>query len=262
MNMTNREYREHEGISRSELFTISKTPLHFKYEQEHKKEDTPSLQFGRALHKMILEPETFNQEFAVAPQVNLRTNAGKEEYNRFLLDNPGKEVIRQDDYYTILAMCDVAHQNELVMQLLKGEKEQSFFWTDPDTGEVCKCRPDCITEYEGQKYIVDYKTTDSCEDGHFERSCRKYGYGFQAGMYTEGVFQNTYEQYGFVFIAQEKKAPYAIRVYFCSPEFVAQGYDKFRELLGIYHECKENDNWYGYEGPYNTPSELMEDDYA
>ena len=35
-----------------------------------------------------------------------------------------------------------------------------------------------------RKFIVDYKTSDSCEDGHFERSCRQYGYKFgKTGMY-------------------------------------------------------------------------------
>lgn len=30
--MTNKEYRQAEGISRSELFKIKRSPLHFKYE--------------------------------------------------------------------------------------------------------------------------------------------------------------------------------------------------------------------------------------
>ena len=79
-------------------------------------------------------------------------------------------------------------------------------------------------------------------------------------MYTEGVFQNTFEQYRFAFVAQEKKPPYAVRVYICTPEFVQQGYDKFRELIGIYHQCKETGNWYGYEGPENMVTELLEED--
>lgn len=259
--MTDKEYREHEGISRSELFKISKSPLHFKYAKEHPAEsDSPSLLFGRAVHKYLLEPETFDSEFAVAPNVNKRTKAGKEEFARFMVENPGKEVITLDDFTKIQEMAMAVRKNPVAASLLKGTHEQTFFWTDSITGEKCKCRTDCITEFEGKKYIVDYKTTDSCEDGHFERSCRKYGYKFQAGMYTEGVFQNTLDQYGFVFVAQEKSAPYAVRVYFCTPEYVNQGYDQFREYLGVYHACKESGDWYGYEGPMNTVTELLEED--
>ncbi len=257
--MSQKAYREAEGISRSELFTISKTPLHFKYEQDNPKEDTKSLSFGRAAHKYILEKDDFFNDFAIEPVVDKRTKAGKEEFYAFEQSLGEKESISMEDYQKILQMYDAIQSNPVAVALLTGEHEKDFFWVDDLTGEKCKCRPDCLTQFEGKKYIVDYKTTDSCEDGHFERSCRKYGYKFQAGMYTEGVFQNTFEQYGFVFVAQEKAAPYAVRVYFCTPEFVAQGYDQFRQLIGIYHQCKTTGNWYGYEGPENLVTELLEE---
>ena len=112
---------------------------------------------------------------------------------------------------------------------------------------------------EGKPYIVDYKTTESCENGHFERSAQKYGYQFQAGMYCEGVFQNTFTEYGFAFVAQEKTPPYASRVYICDADYIKRGYDTFRELIGIYHDCKLSGKWYGYEGADNMPVPLLED---
>lgn len=260
--MSQKEYREAEGISRSELFKISRSPMHFKCALENP-EDSPSLAFGRALHKYVLEKEDFRNDFIILPEINRRTKAGKEEYERYQIEafNSEKELVSRNDMTVITAMREAVMAHPMAKALLDGEHEKDFFWTDTETGEKCKCRPDCLTEYNGGKYIVDYKSTDSCEDGHFERSCRKYGYKFQAGMYTEGVFQNTLEQYGFVFVAQEKNQPYAVRVYFCTPEFVAQGYDQFRELIGIYHDCKETGNWYGYEGAMNMPTELLEEDF-
>lgn len=258
--MTNREYREHIGISKSQLFKIAKSPYHFKYALDNPQEDTKALCFGRAAHKYILEKEDFFNEFAILPNVDRRTAAGKEVYAQFLLECEGKDVISADDFEIIQEMDKAIDAVPLARELLCGEHEQSFFWKDEVTGERCKCRPDCLTEYNDMKMITDYKTTDSCADGMFERSCRKYGYKLQAGMYTEGLFQNTFEQYGFAFVAQEKTAPYAVRVYICTPEYINQGYDQFRELLGIYHECKVNDNWYGYEGPFNAVTELLEED--
>jgi len=259
--LTNKEYRKHEGISKSQLFKITKSPLHFKHAIENPQADTKALLFGRAAHKYILENDGFFQEFIIAPEIDRRTKAGKEEYAQFIIDSEGKDVISYDEFEIIRHMADAIRNNPEASALLSGEYEQSFFWTDEATGEVCKCRPDCITEHGGMKYIVDYKTTDSCEDGHFERSCRKYGYKLQAGMYTEGLFQNTFEQYGFAFVAQEKAAPYAVRIYICTPEYIAQGYDQFRELIGIYHDCKATGKWYGYEGPMNLITELLEEDY-
>ena len=38
--------------------------------------------------------------------------------------------------------------------------------------------------------------------------------------------------------------------------FVRRGADLFRELIGIYHDCKKTGNWYGYLGPYNMINNL------
>ena len=246
--MTNQEYREAPGLSRSELFILNKSPLHFKYAQEHPEEETAALKFGTAVHTRILEPAEFLKRYFVRPKLDRRTREGREQYERWMMEGieSGKELLSDEDAQVIEEMAAMVESDPIARQLLSGEHEQSFFWEDPATGIKCKCRPDCLTEYKGTPYIVDYKTTDSCEDGHFERSCRKYGYKLQAGMYCEGLLQSTFVEHGFAFVAQEKKPPYAVRVYFCSPEFIGQGYDEFRTLLGLYNCCCKHNNWPGY----------------
>lgn len=259
-NLTNAEYRAMEGVSRSELNTIlQKTPMHFLYESTHPKEDTPSLLFGRAVHKAILEPETFSEEFIEGIKVDRRTKEGKEKYEKFLASVGNRDVISPDDMEVLRDMKAVIDHDVNASKFLNGIHEQSFFWTDEATGEKCKVRPDCITEIDGKTYLVDYKTTDSCAGKAFEYSVKKYGYKFQAGMYREGYFQNTFKDVGFVFVAQEKTAPYAVRVYVCSEEFINEGYNLFRQAIGTYHECKVNNHYWGYEGPNNEISELLEE---
>jgi len=232
------------AVRRSALWEIRKSPAHYKYAVENPKEPTPALTFGIAAHKYILEPEDFWNCYAIAPKVDRRTKAGKEEYTAFLEQSAGKTIITQEDLETIKQMDEAIMQNESAIRLLKtGQHEVPIEWTDPDTGEECKCRPDCITG----DYIVDYKTTTSCEGNAFEYSCRKYGYKLQAAMYTEGVFNATLESKKFAFVAQEKNPPYAVRVYFCDPGFVEEGMEMFRELIGLYHRCKETGEWPGYE---------------
>lgn len=237
------------GIRRSDLWIINKTPYHFRYRMDHEKEQTKAMLFGSAIHAYILEPDTFRQQYAIAPDCDRRTKDGKEEWADFLdlCAETGADPISIDEMQTINEMAAVLKTNPLAVQLLTGKHEQEFYWTDDLTGERCKCKVDCITTWDGQDWIVDYKTTESCEDGHFERSVAKYGYQFQAGMYCEGVFQSTLTEHRFAFVAQEKSAPYAVRVYLCDPEWVLRGYDKFRELIGIYHQCNETGFWPGYE---------------
>lgn len=242
-------YETNEGIRRSDLWVINKSPLHFRWAMDHEREETKALLFGRAAHSMILTPEDFAQCYEIAPEVDRRTKSGKTEYQEFLdyCEETGKEPISGEDAATIQKMYAAICRSNLASHLLfTGEHEKEFYWTDDMTGEPCKCKVDSITNYNGLPFVVDYKTTDSCEDGHFERAAKKYGYQFQAGMYCEGVFQNTLEEHRFAFVAQEKTEPYAVRVYFCDPEWVRRGYDKFRELIGIYHQCRESGNWYGY----------------
>lgn len=257
IKMSAAKYREANGINRSNLFQITKSPLHFKYALENPAELTPSLVFGSAVHKYILEPEEFNNEYAVLPNsIDRRTKAGKAAYDAFWEENGDKNLISNDDMIIITKMADVVKNNIFVKRLLEGEHETSFFWDDELTGEKCKCRPDCITKVGEQYVIVDYKTTDNAETEAFRSSSIKYGYDLQAGMYLEGVKVNTGLDCVFIFIAQEKKPPYAVNILQADEFMVKEGQRLFHDLLGIYHECRITNNWYGYEGPDGGVSNL------
>lgn len=237
------------GIRRSDLWEIRKTPEIFWHNLTHPQEQTPALKFGSVVHTAILEPSLFDERYAVAPNVDRRTTTGKMAWNDFCEGIAGREVISQDDYMKAMLMQTAILRNKSAMEILTedGFRERVYRWTDPETGEKLKCKCDIvIPEWEGRALIVDYKTTGSCADGDFERSCRKYGYDFQAAFYSAGFFAVEYEEPRFAFIAQEKDEPYSARVYFCDPYFVEQGRTKFRSLLQIYHQCKKRNEWPGY----------------
>ena len=239
------EYDRIPAVRRSALWEIRKSPLHYKYVVTHPEEPTEALRFGIAAHKYILEPRTFWDEYVEVPKIDRRTKAGKEAYAELIAS--GKEPISEADMDAIRAMNEAIRSNPTAAALINGAHEVTFQWTEAETGEPCKCRVDCLTEYDGVPYIVDYKTTTSCEDGAFERACRMYGYKLQAAMYTDGVFASELEKRWFVFVAQEKKPPYAVRVYFCDDGFVEEGMETFQKLIGIYHKCRVNNYWPGYE---------------
>lgn len=254
--MTESEYRRQEGISRTELWRLRESPEKFKWHQEHPEPATPALIFGAAVHKMLLEPDTFNNEFAVAPECDRRTKDGREAYNAFLASSDGKSVITLADYEKAVEMANKALEAPFVKKLLDGEHEKPFYWVDDLTGEGCKIRVDCITTIGGKPVIIDYKTTADASTDGFMHSAIKFGYDLQAGMYCEGVEKVTGQKPLFVFIAQEKTPPYAVNILQADDLMVKRGYDVFRELIGIYHECKTTGNWYGYLGAYNVINNL------
>lgn len=249
--MNDKEYNAMEGIRRSDLWWMNRTPAHFQFHINNP-ETSPALTFGSAAHKYILENKSFFDEYAVMPKVDRRTKAGREILESFQNQNSSKTIVSLEDYNTIIAMQSALMANEDIAKILTGDMrtEVVFTWIDPDTGEICKCKADIVTEVDGIPYIIDYKTTTSCDDGSFERSSRMYGYDFQAGFYTEGIDICTMEHHQFAFIAQEKNAPYLSRLYICDDGFVNSGKRKFHKLLNRYHRCKELNEWKGYETEY------------
>ena len=244
--MTNSEYHAHPAISKSKLFKIKDSPEKFKFELDNPPQQTAAMLFGSAFHKYVLEPDSFYEDFTVAPSVNRRTKAGKEQWEAYLSESDGKSVITLDDFETISGMAESIKKNRYAPTLLSGPHEQSFFWSDDLTGEECKCRPDALAELGRVNIISDLKSCESAKTEDFMRDAIKYGYDLQAYMYTSGLQANTGKEYQFVFIAVEKKPPYAVNVLQADGMFIKHGEDLFREYIGIYHDCKQTGNWWGY----------------
>ena len=296
--MTEKEYRSHPALSRSELWQFHRSAEWFKWRRDHPSEPTAALLFGQVAHKLLLEPDDFETDFAVAPLVDKRTKEGKAIWQAFVDDSAGKTVVDAATYEQAAEMTDIARANPLVAELLEGNHEEPFFWTDPDTGVQCKARLDCWHRDEnGVPVIVDFKTAVDASYRAFQRDVQSYGYAFQAAMYSEGLIQNGlcprkikekpkrrwrkdpetgkrkyWTEYPerivmggtegeimhpcFIFIVQEKSEPYSINVFEMDMDYMAYGYDLYREYLGTYVSCESLDMWPGYLGPMNEPNVL------
>lgn len=254
--MTEKEYRQHPAISRSELWHILESPQKFKYFRENPQEPTPALLFGQLFHKMLLQPEDLWSEYAVAPCVDRRTKDGKEVWRQFTEESDGKAVVTPEMVQQAAAMCESVQREPLAVKLLNGAKEVPFFWTDEMTGEDCKCRVDVLNTEYSQPIIVDVKTTADASTDAFIRSSINYGYDLQSAMYSDGVEKNIGKKPLFVFIAVEKEPPYAVNILQADELLLRRGYDLFREYIGVYHWCKENNNFYGYLGRLNQINTL------
>lgn len=254
IRISNKEYRSMEGISSTELKKIMVTPAHYRHWKDNPQEDTPALLFGRAAHKYVLETYDFYNEFAVAPIVDRRTKEGKETWAKFVSESNGKDIITEEQFNQIEQMRNAMLATPFVSKLINGEHEISYFWTDEDTGLKCKVRPDSINHK--LKVIVDYKTTDNAETQHFMRKAIDLGYDLQSAYYLDGVKANTGEDYIFVFIAQEKKPPYAVNILQADDIFIRSGREVYKAMLQTYKECEESGVWYGYMGADNQINSL------
>lgn len=256
--MTIKEYHEYPALSRSRLWHLRQSPQKFKYAEEHPETPTPALRLGAAFHKIALEPETFDQEYIIAPDTDRRTSEGKRIYAAFLEQAAQRTVITYEDVQTIIEMSRALMANPTAKYLVEtGLKEQSIFWTDKESGIDLKCRPDILIANDDLHVIVDLKSCNSADTDSFTKECLRLGYDVQAAMYSEGVQTKYPGEYAFMFIAVEKNPPYAVNIMEMDKLVVDYGYVRFRELLDLYAECKKNNDWYGFNGTQNIINKIQ-----
>lgn len=258
-------YFESDGINRSRLALIGRSPEYFKYCEDNPQQPSHDLIVGKAFHKLVLEPDGFEDEFAVCPAIDRRTKDGKSIYQEMLYKSEGKDLLMWEDFTMITAMRDKVLEYKITPVLLRGEIEKPFYWTDKLTGELCKVKPDVLADVGNERVIVDLKSCRCAETETFMRDALRFGYDLQAGMYKEGVDICTKQKHRFVFVAVEKTPPYSVNVMEADDFFIDHGQHLFRKYLDIYHECKTTGNWYGYNGKdgyinnLSVPSWLVSD---
>lgn len=246
-DITNEQYHEASAISRSQLMLIDKSPYHFWYEvlseMSEKKEATPAMNIGSAFHTLLLEPELFEKEYCIAPKIDRRTKAGKEEYQSFLDKNTDKILLTDEQYNKALIMAEHVKQHEIVTTLLdEAQFEKSIFWTDQETGLQFKTRPDIWS----QKMVVDLKTTQDASPYKLQRSALEYGYYLQAGMAFEACkfIGKPFEM--FVILACEKDAPFVPSVFMMDDTALQFGIDQFQKYKKKLKECLDSNKWPAY----------------
>ena len=230
---------------------MSVCPAYFKWCEDNPQEPSEDMVLGSAFHKIVLEPETFYDEFAVMPNVDRRTTQGKMKYAEFIIEADGKTVITQEQYDTICGMRDSIMSNPYARKLINGNIEQSMYFTDDLTKVECKCRPDVWRKVADRVVITDLKSAKSVMPNDFMRDCVKYHYDLQTAMYREGaskVLGVPKDNIDFVFIAVEKKPPYLLNIMQADTYVIQKGEADFREYIGTYKECKEKNLWYGLNG--------------
>lgn len=260
--MNEAEYRQAEGIRRSDLWVINDSPEKFRYKMDNPSEESqaPALVFGAAAHKILLEPTDFFEEYAIAPEgIDRRTKDGKAAWVAFTEAEAGKTILDRETYDTVKAMANKVLADPMARKLFAGRKELPYFWTDPDTGVKCKVKLDCLTYLDDMPVVVDYKTCKSARTEAFQRDAVNYGYYLQAAMYTEGLMRcgKLTERPMFVFVVQEKTPGYSMNIITVSEDAMNYGIDIFRTLIGIYADCEKTGNWWGYNGKGGQPNELL-----
>lgn len=212
-------------------------------------EQTPAMALGSAVHAAVLEPVRFAAEYVVAPKVDRRRKVDRKTWDDFLAANEDKEVLKADEHEQCIQMQGSALANPLISQLVgdAGYTELSFVWVDKDTDVLCKGRVDRFGRLWGHSVIADLKTTENASPDAWAREVVKYQYHAQAAFYLDGLDTvSPVVERRFIWIALEKKPPYAVAIYEPDLATLDKGRRMYRNYLRQWAACQESGTWPGY----------------
>lgn len=249
-------YHRMEAVSSHVLQGFYRTPAHARELMLHPKESTKEQMFGQALHTRVLEPEKFDGLYLVAPKVDRRTKAGKQEWAAFEERASGRFLLDAGEHELIEATACSVERHPSAQELLAapGMNEVTVIWQQPvqldgEDGPVlplCKARLDRLCTLGGDTFIVDLKSTRDASQRGFERECALYRYHMQLGWYALGLDAHAPAPRRVAFIAVEKERPFAVHVLELDALDLEQGVREARGHLKTLLECRRSGIFPGY----------------
>lgn len=256
--ISNDEYHSGPGISKSGLDLVAKSPLHYwaKYldPEREKREPTQAMIIGSAFDLIVCEPDEFSKKFFVLPDGMIRRGKAWDELEAA---NAGKDSLSFNEWTNINKMRNALMRQPVGRALFeKGKFQQSFFWNDPLTEELVKCRPDFLTD---DLVVVDLKTATSAEFRDFQRSVVDYNYHVSSALTLDGIQQTLdlpeAEFPGpYVFCVIEKEPPFAVAIFEADSNMLFEGRAQYQDCLLKYSACRKANSWPGYPETIQTIS--------
>lgn len=234
-------------------------PALFRYEQDNPQPTKKVFEHGHAAHSLVLGVGAELVEYpadVLGANGAISTKAAK-EFGETARTN-GQIPLKAEDMQMVHGMAAAITRHPIASALLKeGKAEQSLYWEDPETGVMLRARFDFMST-SGRFIITDYKTARSAYRPAFLKSAGELGYHQQDAFYRDAAIALGLDPNpGFVFIAQEKTAPYMVSVTQLDANAVDLGRRLNRKAIRTYARCVETDTWPGWDDdltPQSLPS--------
>ena len=236
------EYKALGGVNWSKLKHLRDgSPLHYKHaEASQDSGDTASRGMLRAVHCLVLEPETWDDNYTVT---SLRRDGRTTVWKEYLADNPGRTHLTTPEAGKArsIAASVLAHPVAGPMFTGDGQSEVTVQWVDKDTGLACKGRIDRL-----QDAVIDLKTVGSLEERRLAYMMAKMGWHCQLAHYSNGAKAVFQRRLPVLLVAVESKPPHDVGVFLLDPESTLwAGEAECRQLLSTLAECLDTNHWPG-----------------
>ena len=238
------------SYSKAKLLIPPSTPAHFQGQVWGPRRE---FDFGRAAHRRILGE---GAEFEVLPSTGWLTAKGEEAANpaatkeykarRAEIEAAGLTPVSEKDAAIIDAMEERLRDHSTALDLLTGDGDAEVSMWGQDPASQCWLRGRMDYWNRDQGLIVDYKTTKSAAPVYAGTAMWKYHYELQAAWYLTVAGLAGIDVTGFVFIMQEKHAPYAVSVVRLDEASVNVGRDEMRTVIDLWTRCRASGVWPAY----------------
>lgn len=246
------DYYSNRALSHSKLSCLAQNPREYKMRYVDDPptlppKDTAAFAMGNAVHTLALEPERFDERFAVAPHVDKRTKAGKAQWDEFVELSQDRIVLTKQDHDDAIACVQALYDHAEFAMIMQQPRRVEVPFEFDLFGHRFKAKPDAIID--SMRLILDIKTTDDASPHRWQWSAVDYGYHRQAYIYQHALAVETCQDYRFIFAVVEKPKPSTrgipptVALYELNDETLIVGRHDAQILVDEYERRLETNNW-------------------
>lgn len=223
-------------------------PARYHHDRTHGSAPRRHFDLGHAAHRLVLG---VGPELEIVEADNWRTKAAREQADTARA--AGRTPLLAAEHATVTAMADALRQHNDARLLLApdhGWPEVTLVWDDPATGVRCRARLDWLPHrLPGHRLLIpDYKTCAAADLESLRKAMTNWGYHQQAAWYLDGIHALGLAPDGaaFLFIAQEKTAPYLTTVFEPDGPALRAAAARNHTARTIYQHCTSTGHWPAY----------------
>ena len=241
--------------------------FHYITEAVEDEDATKEKDFGKAFHMAFLEPERFDDVYAVAPtdcprdmrrfrdakkpsDETLRSIAWWDEFEA---KNAGKVFLSAKAMEDCRGMAESLRRLPIEfpgVKILCGEllalcqTEVSVYWVDEETGIQCKLRADLFSEELA--FAGDLKSAKSASRAGFSRAINARRYHVAHAHYCEGFRAIGLPVRSFALLPVEKVKPYVAASWHVDSVSEERGWALRQRAMRRLKQCLDTGHWPGY----------------
>jgi exodeoxyribonuclease VIII len=254
------DYLALDAIGHSDLEALSLSPADAYLgmtEEEDSSSYSDARDFGTAIHLALLEPALYPKRVGfLPPTFNGRTKDGQALKKQ--MESTYEVVLkaeREDNIRTILQNVKNCPPFANILSL-PGEAEMTATVQDPETGVMCKCRPDRLLP--GERILFDLKTTRAKTKRQFAKQSFDLGYDRKMAYYLRLLRWlrekgKTHAEYDYAVIgAVQNSGAFNVGIFVLTPEDLETAWQSLRPLLNRAATCVETGYWPGWDSEPTT----------